>query len=113
LFRRGKESIAGEQIKALFKENIVDYDLVHAAYHIGQDTKDFPLMIQALELRMRYWPQETVDSWIKIGLVYTENAPIRDDAKALSAFRAAVAATPGPQREVTLNRIPANYRSRL
>lgn len=113
LFRLGNESAAGEQLKALFKDNVVDYELVHTAFQIGEHTQNFPLMIQSLELRIQHWPVEAADSWLKIGNIYASKAQVRDEAKALAAYRAAMAASPEKLKGETLRKIPASYWARL
>lgn len=113
LARTGQEQLAGQKVKALFQDNVVDYDLIYAAYLIGARTQDWPLMIQALELRIQHWPTDAVDGWLKLGNIYDQKPEIRDQGKALSAYRAALAASSAAFRDTTLSKIPPTYRDQL
>ncbi len=109
-FRLGNDAVAGMQIKELFKDHIVDYDIVNAAYAIGSNTRDYPLMVRSLELRMKHWPQESVDCLLKLGALYAEESPIHSESLALRAFQSAMAAAPGHQKIEVSERIPPAYR---
>lgn len=113
LSRTGQLQLAGKQIKALFSDDIVDYESVYLGYMVGARTQDWQLMIQALELRIKRWPTEAVDGWLKLGNIYENKPGVQDDAKALSAYRSAIAATPDARRTETLSKIPQAYRNRL
>ncbi len=112
LYRIGRYAEAAQIIRQLFAANQVDYDLVYTAYLVGVRLKDWPLAIQALELRLQRWPSEARDGWLKLGDIYRQ-PDIRDDAKALAAFRAALQATPDAQRADLLQKMPAPYREQL
>lgn len=113
LERSGQEHLAASEIRQLFREGVIDYDLIYAAYLIGARIHDWPLMIQALELRVDHWPREAVDGWLKIGKIYDEKQEVRDPAKALRAYRAALDVTPVQNKDITLSKIPSSYRSQL
>ncbi len=113
LFREGQDAQASQRIKALLADKVVDYDLVHAAYLLGKRTGDAALTIQALEVRKRYWPLEAVDSWLKLGDIYGTDPQLHDTARALQAYRAAVAASQAQLKTETLRRIPPYYQERL
>ncbi len=113
LFREGQDKEASQRIKTLLADNVVDYDLVRAAYLLGKRMADSALTIQALEARKRYWPSEAVDSWLKLGDIYHSDPKVRDDAHALAAYRSAMAASPGRSKQETLRNIPPEYRDRL
>ena len=113
LSRTGQEALAAKELRALFKDGIADYDLVYSAYVVGTRIKDWPLAIQALELRIERWPAEAVDGWLKLGAIYEKKSEIHNDDKALSAYRAALANAPEALKESTRNKIPGPYRDRL
>jgi len=111
--RTGQFERSSQLLKSMFQKNIVDYDLIYAAYITGARTHDWPLMIQALQLRIQHWPKEAIDGWLKLGDIYAQKAEVRDDSKALQAYRSAIEATPAANRNQTLEKIPPAYRSQL
>lgn len=113
LERSGQDQLAGAELKALFRDGVVDYDLVYAAYLVGARTHDWPLMIQALELRIDHWPREAIDGWLKLGNIYAQKDEVKDEGKALRAYRAALDVTPIEVKDLTLGKIPARYRAML
>ena len=113
LTRTGQDQLAAKEIRALFQNNHVDYDIVNTAYILGSQIQDSPLMIQALEIRIKHWPNEAVDGWLKLGHVYEQESESHDDKKALAAYRAALAATPDALKETTRSKIQPLYRDRL
>ena len=112
LSRSGKDVEAVKLTKGYFKDGIYDYDLTNVAYLLGLRTKDWPLAIQGITLRMQRWPALAADAWFKIGNIYA-SSEARDDAKALEAYRSAMAAIPEQQKETLRQQIPAAYRSQL
>jgi len=112
LERSGQQRLAASEIRKLLQEGVIDYDLIYSAYLIGARTNDWPLMIQALELRIDHWPIEAVDGWLKLGKIYDEKPEVRDTTKALHAYRAALDITPVQDKDVTLSKIPESYRSK-
>jgi hypothetical protein len=64
-------------------------------------------------LRNKGWPAQASDGWLKIGNLYASVPEIKDDAKALAAYRQALA-TESPTGMPSLrSQIPAVYRSKL
>jgi tetratricopeptide (TPR) repeat protein len=94
LSRTGKEAQAYKQTKELVAAGTYDFDLINAAYVLGARAKDWPMAINALELRSKRWPEQAVDGWLKIGSIYASVAEVKDDSKALAAYKAAMAAAP-------------------
>ena len=108
----GKDGDAARRAKAFLDAGSRDYDLVRFSYFLGMRIRDPGLAILALETRIKYWPNEAVDSWLKLGKIY--DAPeARDEGKALEAYRAALAASPESGRSAVLEMIPAKHRSKL
>ena len=59
------------------------------------------------------WPAQAVDGWLKIGDIYA-STEIKDEARALDAYKAALAAAPARDRpEIRARRIPAEYHNKL
>ncbi len=113
LSRTGKEPQAYQQAKALMASGIYDYDLVNAAYVLAARAKDWPTALKALELRSKGWPAQIVDGWLKIGNIYASVAEVKDEARALAAYKAALAAAPEADKAATRALIPSIYIPRL
>lgn len=113
LQRSGQDDVAAYEIKQLFRDKVYDYDLVYLAYKVGSRAHDWPLMIQALELRIDHWPAEAVDGWLKLGDIFDKKQEVKDEGKALHAYRTALEVTPYPNVEITWSKIPEIYRSKL
>lgn len=88
-----------------------DAELINIAISMGTRAKDWPLVIQALKLRGKGSPALTSDSWLRIGVIYLDT--LNDEAQALQAFRAAVAAAPAMYRDRVRERVPEAARGRL
>ena len=113
LGQSGNMALAREQAKALLAQGQVDYNLFYTAYDIGERTKDAPMMIQALRLRILHFPKSAIEGWISIGNIYDKEPGVQDKSAALAAFRQAVATTPRKGRNVTMNKIPPAYREQI
>jgi O-antigen ligase len=113
LSRQGKEPQALALTKKYFAENSYDYDLVNAGYVLAARAGDWPTAVQAMELRNKGWPAQAVDAYIKIGNIYASDYPLKSEAKALAAYKAAMAAAPEGQKEAVRKQVPAAYQPRL
>ena len=112
LSRGGKVEEAVLLMRKYLQDGHNDYDLLTSAYQLGMHAKDWSLALQALQLRNERWSQLAWDGWLKMGDIYALPA-VADDARALQAYRAAVAAVDEPQKEVVRQKIPPAYRDRL
>ena len=113
LSRTGKEAQAYKQTKELVAAGTYDFDLINAAYVLGARAKDWPMAINALELRSERWPEQKADGLFKLGGIYASVAEIKDEDKALAAYRSALAATPEANRAALRAQIPPAYQARL
>ena len=113
LSRTGKEPQAYQQAKSLLAAGTYDFDLVNAAYVLAVRARDWPLALKALELRSKGWPAQTVDGWLKIGNIYASDTEVKDEAKALAAYRAALLAATEAEKNAVRARIPPGYLPRL
>jgi O-antigen ligase len=111
LSRTGKEPEAKRLAKQYMDDGTYDYDLVNAAYVLGIRGADYPMAVQGLELRIKGWPAQQADAYIKLGTIYTSYQ--KDDAKALAAYKAAVATSAEGEKEAIRKQIPAPYLARL
>ena len=98
--------------KVLLKADSIDYELVRFSYFLGMRILDPELAILALEMRIKNWPNDAVDGWLKLGKIY--DAPeARDERKALQSYRAALKAAQPFEKAAVLAAIPPTYRGRL
>lgn len=113
LSRQGKEAQALAMTKQYFAENSYDYDLVNAGYVLAVRASDWPTAVKAMELRNKGWPAQAPDAYIKIGNIYASDYPLKSEAKALEAYRAAIAAAPDAQKAAVRALVPAPYQPKL
>lgn len=114
LSRTGKERQAYSQAKALIASGgAYDFDLVNAAYALASWANDWPMALEALQLRNKDWPAQAIDGWLKIGNIYAQVAEVKDEAKALAAYRQALASASDAQKASTRAQISAVYQTRL
>ncbi len=109
--RSGKEAESAVLAKQFMDEGTYDYDLVSAAYVLGMRKGEYNMAFQAIELRNKGWPEVRADGFFKLGIIYANQQ--KDDAKALAAFKAALAATPEKDRPAMSKKIPPAYLPRL
>ena len=108
----GKDADAAQRAKVLLKADSIDYELVRFSYFLGMRILDPELAILALEMRIKNWPNDAVDGWLKLGKIY--DAPeARDERKALQSYRAALKAAQPSEKAAVLAAIPPTYRGRL
>jgi O-antigen ligase/tetratricopeptide (TPR) repeat protein len=98
-------------IRQALKDGIYDIDLLTAAQALGRTRRDWPLVIQALELRAKRWPRQSSDAWLQIGDIYLNE--FKDEARALAAYQRAVAAVPLIYREMIRQKVPPGLRAKL
>ena len=113
LSRNGNEPEALRRAREYLKEETYDIDLINAAYVLGVRAKDWRFAVLSLQLRNKTWPGQAVDGWLKMGDIYA-STEIKDEAKALEAYKAALAAAPEKDRlEMRTKRIPTVYQNKL
>lgn len=112
LSRTGKDQEAMQRAKELLRAGTVDYDLLQAAYFLGLRNRDPELAIQALELRIKTWPAQAIDGWLKLGNIY-DSPEVKDEGKALQAYQAALKATSAPYKSAVLAMIPPAYHTKI
>ena len=112
LSRVGHEEQAAQMLAAQYDQGLYDYELVQAGYMIGFETHNWPLAIRSLELRNTIWPEEAADGYFRLGNLYADPA-LQDDAKALAAFKAGLAAVPVEQKENFRSQVSPRYRGQM
>ncbi len=110
LSRAGHEEQAAQMLTAQYDQGLYDYELIQAGYAIGVQSRNWPLAIRSLELRNTIWPEQAADGYFRLGNIYADPA-LQDDAKALAAFKAGLAAVPVEQKENFRSQVPPRYRA--
>ena len=82
------------------------------AYYLGMHNRDPMLAIKALELRIKTWPAQSVDGWLKLGHIYA-SPQAYDEVKALQSYKSALAAAEPTQVDFIRSKIPPRYLSKL
>ena len=112
LWRQSGQAAKSEAlIRQALKDGIYDIDLLTAAQALGRTRRDWPLLIEALELCAKRWPRQSTDAWLQIGDIYLDE--FKDESKALAAYQRAVAAVPLIYRELVRQKVPPGLRARL
>lgn len=108
----GKDEDAARRAKVLLKADSIDYELVRFSYFLGMRIRDPELAILALEIRIKNWPSDAVDGWLKLGKIYDAPEAL-DERKALQSYRAALKAAQPSEKLAVLAAIPSTYHGRL
>jgi O-antigen ligase len=111
LARTGQFQEATEKLRAYLDSGVYDYDLVHSAYWIGMQTRDWQLALEGLRLTVAGWPEQAPRAWVDAGNLYARE--LRDESRAMEAYRQALRATPAARVQATRQTIPSPYRERL
>jgi O-antigen ligase len=111
LTKEGEYLLAIPMLRQLLNDGFYDYDLIYAAYSAGNKTKDYELVVQALQLRLKLWPREATDAWMKLGDVYSRTELLSKE-KATFCYRMALQASPTLRQEL-LAKMPIEYQNTL
>ena len=111
LVQSGQQAKAIGLVRQYLGSGSYDEDLLKLAYNLGDRTGDWPLAILAVERRNQLLPNRAADGWLRIGNIYL--LKLNDEAQALKAYRAALAAVPQAFREGVRRQVPESVRARL
>lgn len=112
LARSGQELQALDLARRSMAQDVIDYDLVNAAFVLGWRNGDHTTALRAMQLRMIHWPETRAAAYIQLGNFYV-NA-MQSPAKALQAFRQGLElAANEAQRNSLKEQIPAEYLAKL
>ena len=112
LNRAGHEDQALRKLTDFFDQDVYDYDMVETGFALGYKTRNWPLAIRALALRLQTWPATAADAYFKLGHIYADTEA-HDDAKALLAFRAGLQAMLPEKQASYRAQVPEKYRGDL
>lgn len=111
LQREGQTAVALALAREELAKSDVDFRLLEAIWRLGVESRDFDLAIAAMQLRNQRWPERAAMGWLKLASLYAE--VLKDDGKALAAYRAALAAAPAAEQAGLRARIPPTFAARL
>lgn len=111
LARAGREAEAMELARQALASGAYDYDLVNSLFVLAWRAGDIPLALQVLERRMAEYPESRASGYVQLGTLYANE--LKEPARALEAFRQAMALAAGAQRAALLAQVPAPYREQL
>ena len=111
LIQSGQLARADSLVRHYLGTGSYDNDLLKLAYNLGERKGDWPLAIWALELRNQLLPAQAAEGALRIGNIYL--LKLDDEAQALKAYRAAIAAVPPAYRDSVRSQVPESVRARL
>jgi O-antigen ligase len=88
LSRTGREQQALALARQALKDKLIDYELVNATFALAWRAGDYPLALQAMELRMESWPQTRAAGYVQLGNLY--HSGLHDQRKAMESYRKAL-----------------------
>jgi len=113
MLRHSGQSVqAAARAQTLLQNGVHDPDLIAQAYELGLALHQPTLAILALERGIAALPERASDGWRLLGDVYASDA-VKNEAKALQAYRSALALMPAHGRDELLGQLPPSYRSKL
>ena len=111
LARTGNDAKALALGRQAIDEHVYDFDLANATFMLAWQAGDYELARRAMRMRMIGWPASRAEGYVQLGTMYDQAA--HDSAKALEAFREALAVAGDANREPVIARIPASYAAKL
>jgi len=114
LSRAGQADEIERLLNTYFDQGLFTFEMVQTGYNMGTQEQRWALAIRSLELRNTTWPALAADGHFRLGMIYANNDPaVHDDARALAAFRAGMAAVPEAQRANYRSQVPLRYRAQM
>lgn len=111
LARTGQPQLAMQRAREALEADIADLDLVNSYFLLAWETGDYPLAVRLLKRRMDQWPETRARGYLQLGLMYAND--LNDPARALAAFREALAAAGPQERNGYLQQVPPAFRAQL
>lgn len=113
LAERGHLEEAAKRLRRYLNAGEHELEMVNGAYDLGQRLGQWDLALLGTELRLKHFPEYQADSWYRLGRLYSQPGPNQDEAKALQAYRAALATLPPAQQTLLRAQVPSPYREHL
>jgi len=88
-----------------------NFDLINAGFFVGVAEKDWDLALTALRLKIKDFPEQAMDGWVKIGDIYTIEK--KDEVNALIAYRNAMKLGTPQQQDMLRSKLPSAYLKKL
>ena len=92
LSQAGHSQQALAMVRNAIRDGAVDYDMANAGFLLASQAGDFPLAIQAMELRLDGWSQGRAKGYVQLGKLHA--GAMHDSGKAIESYRKALELTP-------------------
>jgi predicted Zn-dependent protease len=112
LSKAGKNEQAIALLNASMDAKKFDFDMLQSAYALGLKTHNQELAARSLLLFAQTWPEQTADTYFRLGNVYADLGH-PDDNKALAAFKRGLSAVPDSKKNNYIQQIPERFRSQM
>jgi O-antigen ligase/tetratricopeptide (TPR) repeat protein len=105
-----REDSKGLQLaRSAMANGVRDFDFANATFALASRNGDYNLAIQAMAMRLQYWPEEKPERvYLQLGQLY--DARIKDSRQAAAYFQRALALCPASEQASMLAEIPPAYR---
>ena len=107
LSRAGQEAKALELAKVAIAEKTYDFDLISAAFVLATRAGDYPLALQAMQMRLTDYPWSRPRGYFQLGILF--HTGFKDPDRALESFKRSVALAPPAERQEILSQVPSAY----
>lgn len=106
LQKTGHPVEAISKLNSYFDEGVIDYDLTQLGYALGLQTGDHAIAARALQLRASIWPELALDSYFRLGHLYSKAGP-EFQKQAISAFQKGLNVAPAGEKGNYHKQVPA------
>lgn len=112
LLDSGQTTSATQRLLELYAQSAISEPLLQLGYAIGTTRGQWGLAIKALELHIAHWPAQKANSYLRLGLLYSDPL-VNDQAKALEAYKAALSYAKPNEMSAIWNKIPSSLHPKM
>jgi len=109
--RTGQDAKALEKGREAIADGIFDYDLTNAVFEVARRARDIELAEKAMHLRLAGWSANRVQGFMDLARMFDRD--MGQPARAIEAYRDAMALASEAERQALWPEIPADLRARL
>jgi O-antigen ligase len=107
LSRTGQDAKALALAKDAMAAKAYDFDLISAAFVLATRAGDYPLALQAMQLRLAEYPWSRGRGYFQLGYLY--HSGLKDPERALDAFKRSLELARPNDRQELLQQLPSAY----
>jgi O-antigen ligase len=108
--RAGQEAQALQLAREALDDNAYDFDLLTTAFRLAWRAGDPALAVRAMATRQARFPEHRLDGHLQLAQFH---ASFGDEARAIAAYRAALAETAPARQAAVLAQVPPAWRDRV